>query len=1224
MKSAAVTGRVELTLLGEWRLTVDGRQATAPAYEKGRALLAYLAVENRWLSREQLGGLFWPDSLQSRANLRAVLADLRAVLQDNATAVPCLLVQRNALCTSAELASTLDIAEFLVSPPRCGEPASVQECAVCLGRMERAASLYRGEFMAGFSLADCPDFEEWLRCKREALHRHAIALCNRLADCHERYGELVSALTFARRATELDPWGEAAQRRLMRLLVVGGEKGAALRQFEMLESMLARDLGIQPEEATREAYHRILVGDGGVSAAVALPAKEEDGPGLHSPDEVRRVVVLQVELDLGDETELLEPEHLLSPLNEALDAVLSCWKGKRFATTGLTLGAVFGLADDGEQAPRRAMRTALDIATLPEFGRTRIGICEGKALVGREAGHSIANSTLPALAQRLALCGEPGNIIIAESLTGELGSSARLELLPRRRFTGLAGEHGPCRLLTTSVEQSAPYPATFATPFVGRKDVRARLTAALETAARENRTAFIEVTGLAGTGKSRLLAEVAREHSATGGEIRWIAHCPELCHVSLGALREAVRARIAAVSRSAQADGVEEWLTRFFPERRDSLRASLGALLDPEGSGAGDVSGHCLLDAMITLLFSPSTRKKPVLLVFDDLHWADEAIRELLQIAIRVPPPAPILAVLTSRLPTGLAPPHGVVLPSITLGPLALAESLVLISSIDQDERIDSPRRAQLAKMSGGLPLCAEYIARTARDQTVSDSSLYGVLHGVLDRLDKDKQILQAASVFGATFRGVALRALLPEHDPEVALKRAEALAISRRTGKDSYTFHHALLRDCAYESIPPKLRRMWHHRAATWLLRQANAAPADIAQHFDEAHAWREARDFWWKAAREAYQDEFARDASDAAIRALAAANKDREPITKEDKAELELLAGFSLLMIEGYGSKKSRRFFEPIATCARGELPDDTLIRALCGMVMAAPQGRREQLEYMGRADEMASTPVHRLLVCYGFGSQLFWRGDFAESLRYLDEAILVGEKLPASKWLPYCTDNPVIACRAFKGVHLAFSGSERAAQESAAQAVAEARRDGRLHGLCFALTLGAGVQLILNRPEKMEQFAPEGLELAAQSHFPFWQACNTLFNLWAKARQGQFRVSESFKLVSMHREFAAASRLSPVMALWFVSSIFEAMESWSLLDASTGRALALVEKGGDRFCMPDLMRQKALARHGRGDEEGGRRWLGKATALAEAMDSHGLMPRLVQLGERIAIFG
>lgn len=1223
MKSAAVTGRVELTLLGEWRLTVGGRPATAPAYEKGRALLAYLAVESLWLTREQLGGLFWPDSFHSRANLRAVLADLRAVLQDNVAAVPCLLVQRNALCTSAEFVGMLDITEFLASPPRCREAPAVQECAACLGRMEQAACLYRGEFMAGFSLTDCPDFEEWLQCKRAALHRHAVALCDRLADCHERYGELARALTFARRATELDPWGEAAQRRLMRLLVVDGKKAAALRQFEMLESMLARDLGIQPEEATRDAYHSILVGGGGVPTA-ALPAKVNNGAGLHSPDEVRRVVVLQVEPDLEDETELLDPERRLFPLNEAFDAVLSYWRGQRFETTGLTLGAVFGLADDGEQAPRRAMRMALDIAALPEFDRTRIGVCEGKALIGREVGHSIANSTLPALAQRLALCGEPGNIVIAESLAGELGSSARLEPLPRRRFTGLAGEHSPCRLLTTSVEQGAPYPATFATPFVGRKDVRARLTAELETAARENRTAFVEVTGLAGTGKSRLLAEFAREHSATGGEIRWIAHCPELCHVSLGAVREAIRARITTVSRSAQADGVEEWLTRFFPERRDSLRAPLGALLGLEGCEAVDISGNCLLEAMIALLFSPSTRKKPVLLVFDDLHWADEAIRELLQIAIRVPPPAPILAVLTSRLPTGLAPPRGVVLPSITLGSLALAESLALISSIDQEGHIDAPRRVELAKMSGGLPLCAEYIARTARDQPVSDASLYGVLHGVLDRLDTDKQILQAASVFGATFRGVALRALLPEHDPEEALKRAEALAISRRTGKDSYTFHHALLRDCAYESIPPKLRRIWHHRAATWLLRQATAAPADIAQHFDEAHAWREARDFWWKAARDAYRDEFPRDARDAAMRALAAAKKDMEPITKEDKAELELLAGFALLMIEGYGSKKSRRFFEPIATCVRGELPDDTLIRALCGMVMAAPQGRREPLEYMGRADEMASTPVHRLLICYGFGSQLFWRGDFAESLRYLDEAIMIGEEPPASKWLPYCPDNPVVACRAFKGVNLAFSGSERAAQESAAQAVADARRDGRVHGLCFALTLGAGVQLILNRPEKMEQFAPEGLELATQWHFPFWQACNTLFNVWAKARQGQFRISESFKLVSMHREFAAASHMNPVMALWFVSSIFEAMESWSLLDASTGRALAFVEKGGDRFCAPDLMRQKTLARHARGDQEGARHWLGQAMALAETMDSRGLMPRLVQLGERIAISG
>ena len=1229
MEAVAAPGRIGLELLGGWRLAVGGRPAAAPAYEKGRALLAYLAIENRWLSRDALGSLFWPDSFGHRANLRQVLANLRAVLQDNDAALPYLLVRRDAICINGECGGALDVDAFLALPPRCGEPGSAQRCAPCLRRMEQAENLYRGEFMAGFSLADCPEFEEWLRRKREALHRHAVALCSRLADCHEKYGDPASALTFARRTTELDPWDEAAQRRLMRLLAANGQSAAALRQYETLEASLARDIGVAPEEATRALHQRIRAGDGAAAGPdtrgdAATPMAPADG-GAAAPcsDEVRRVVVLQVEPDLDDEAELLEPEPRLVPLDAAFDAALLRWHGQRFPTTGVALGAVFGLADDGEQAPRRALRAALELSALPEFRHTRIGICEGKALVGPRARRSIADSALPALAQRLALCGERGDVIAVESLAGELGPRAHFETLPRRRFTGLAGEHAPCRLLATPGTENAPYPATFATPFVGRRDEHARLAAALGAAESAGRVVFVEVTGLPGTGKSRLLAELAREHAAAGGEIRWVAHRPELRHVSLGALRESLRRRIdAADSAAGGSAGLDDWLERLFPpERKKALRAALRSFLALESDATEDVSGRSLVDALLTVLFAPSGCKRPVLLVFDDLHWADEATREMLRIAMQTQPAAPILALLAGRPAAGIASPEGIAMSRIVLQPLAMTESLALIAAIDPDGSIDGARRTQLARTSGGLPLYAEYIARTARDQPVSDASLFGVLQSVLDRLGPDKQVLQAAAVLGASFCGAALSALLPQCDPAAALLRAEALAISARTGEDEYAFRHALLRDCAYDSIPPKLRRDWHRRAAVWLSRQVDAAPADIAQHFEAAQAWREARDSWWQAAQEAYLGEFARDAKEAVARAFAAAAKDSVALAPTDKAELELLAGYATLMAEGYGAKEAQQFFAPLAAQTAGQLPDETLFRTLSGLAAATPLGRSETLAIMQRLDSMVHTPVHRMMVCYGFGSLLFWRGEFAESLRYFDEAIDLGETIPAREWLRYSADNPVVACRALKGINLAFSGAAPAAMEAAARAVADARHEGRAHGLCFALTMAASVHLVLDRPNDTERLAAEGLELASQRHFQLWWAYNTMFGLWAKARQGRLRLSASFKLVSMHREFTAASRLSPVTALWFAGTIFEALGHWSLADATAGKALALAENGGDRYCMPDLMRQKALARHARGDLSGARRWHEQALALAKSLGSHGLMPRLERAAERYA---
>lgn len=1222
MEAATAPVGVALALLGGWRLSIDGLPASPPAYEKGRALLAYLAMENRWLSRDALAAMFWPDSLGHRANLRQVLANLRAVLNDGDTAAPCLLVRRDAIAVGPECAARLDVAAFLAWPPRCAEAGSLQRCAPCLQQMEAAERLYSGEFMAGFTLADCPEFEEWLHRKRESLRRHAVALCGRLADCHERYGEREQALAFARRATELDHWDEAAQRRLMRFLAASGQLAAALKQYEALETSLAREVGVLPEEATRALHGKLRNGDkAGQEPAVAGPRTVAGGGSAEPPQEVRRVVVLQVEPDLtDDESDLLEPGRL--PEVDALfDDALARWNGQRYPTAGLALGAVFGLAEDGEQAPRRALQAAREIAARPEFRRTRIGICEGRALIGADPGPSIAASPLPALAQRLALCGEPGDIIAAAGLAAGTEPDAAFDRLPRRRFTGLAGEHTPCRLTGLAGAKYQPYPAAFATPFVGREEERRQLGEALAAAGAEGRVRFVELIGLPGTGKSRLLAELAREHRERGGEVRWVRHRPELRYVSLGGLRENLRERIGPLGDNPGGTAgddarLDAWLAKLpTATGRLALRAPLKTLLARDPQPAGDASGRSMAEVLLTLMFAPSRREQPVLLVLDDLHWADEATRELLQAAMKSAPASPLLAILAGRPAGGVQGPARSAVPRTTLRPLALAESQALIAAIDADGRIAPARRSELARMSGGLPLYAEYIARTARDQPVSGASLFGVLQGVLDRLGSGRCVLQAASVFGTNFSEAALRVLLPNQAIGAALEQAAALAISRCTGDDHHAFRHALLRDCAYESIPPRQRREWHRRAAAWLSQRPGTPPADIAQHLEAAHAWREARKFWSQAAETAYLGEFAGDAKEAAVRALAAAEKDDAPLSAGERAELELLAGYAALMTQGYGAKEARRFFAPTAARTDAELPPETLFRALSGMAAAIPQGRSETLAIMQRLEAMAATPAHRMMVGYGYGSLLFWRGEFAASLRHFDAAIAIGEDLPAREWLRYSADSPVVACHALKGINLAFSGDGADACAASARALADARRDGRAHGLCFALTMAASVHLVLDRPADVERLAAEGLELAAQRHFPLWHAYNTLFGMWAKARQGRLRMRSSFRLISMHREFAAASRLSPVTSLWFVASIFEALGQWTLTEATVGRALALAENGGDRYCMPDLLRQKGLARHARGDLDGARRWLDQALALADAIGSHGLKPRIVR---------
>src|SRR5690606_6962879 len=100
----------------------------------------------------------------------------------------------------------IDVLRFRQSPQRCASHPACQQCASCIDELEEAVALYRGDFLAGLDLPDCPDFDDWLLLQRESLRCHALALLEHLSNLFEQRGELQRALPHARRLVELDPW----------------------------------------------------------------------------------------------------------------------------------------------------------------------------------------------------------------------------------------------------------------------------------------------------------------------------------------------------------------------------------------------------------------------------------------------------------------------------------------------------------------------------------------------------------------------------------------------------------------------------------------------------------------------------------------------------------------------------------------------------------------------------------------------------------------------------------------------------------------------------------------------------------------------------------------------------------------------------------------------------------------------------------------------------------
>ncbi len=244
---------------GSFEVTLGGEPVTGFASDKVRALLAYLAVEaDRPHRREALAGLLWPDYPEpsARASLRRALANLRRVIGDHQAAPPFLSISRQTIQFNCAGDAWCDVTAFTRSLKAAQFSAEIDS-------LEKAAELYRGSFLEGFSLGDSVAFEEWLLLQRERLRREALGALRRLAAHHEAQGEYGKAIPYARQQVDLEPWQEEAQRQLMRLLALNGQRGLAVAQYKACRCILAEQLGVEPAAETTRLYEQIQDGRSG-------------------------------------------------------------------------------------------------------------------------------------------------------------------------------------------------------------------------------------------------------------------------------------------------------------------------------------------------------------------------------------------------------------------------------------------------------------------------------------------------------------------------------------------------------------------------------------------------------------------------------------------------------------------------------------------------------------------------------------------------------------------------------------------------------------------------------------------------------------------------------------------------------------------------------------------------------------------------------------------------